>query len=70
MEMFDNTIPVMKNETNVSVVNYLDDMPLAMAYVPMQKWHKLYDPEAGLERGTIFMQLDLPFLGAEGLYHG
>ena len=40
---------------------------LAMAYVPMQKWSKPYDPDAGLSRGTVFPELDLPFLGMEGL---
>ena len=50
--------------------DYLDDwkdqndtLPLAMAYVPMQQWQKLYTPDVGLLRGTLFAQLDLPFLG-------
>lgn len=34
-----------------------------MAYVPLQKWEDLYEAEAGLGRGTIFAQLDLPFVG-------
>ena len=33
-------------------------MPVAMAYVPWQKWQDLYDPCKGLERGTIFKELD------------
>lgn len=41
----------------------LDGLPLAMAYVPMQKWRELYEPEMGFSRGTIFKELDLPFLG-------
>ena len=41
----------------------LDDLPIAMAYVPMQKWQKLYDPDVALDRGTLFCELDLPFLG-------
>ncbi len=40
---------------------------LAMAYVPMQRWQEIYEPDVALERGTIFAQLDLPFLGKEGL---
>jgi len=36
---------------------------LAMAYVPMQQWRMLYEPEDGFSRGTIFEELDLPFLG-------
>jgi len=40
-----------------------DKFPNAMAYVPMQKWEKIYDLREGLERGTIFPSLDLPFIG-------
>lgn len=41
----------------------VDKLPLAMAYVPFQKWRKVYDASAGLARGTIFEELDLPFYG-------
>ncbi|MBR5236730.1 MAG: spore coat associated protein CotJA [Clostridia bacterium] len=30
------------------------------AYVPVQHFGKTYSPEEGLERGTIFPELDLP----------
>ena len=30
------------------------------AYVPVQKFGDLYSPEEGLERGTLFRELDLP----------
>lgn len=30
------------------------------AYVPVQKFGETYSPEEGLERGTIFKELDLP----------
>ncbi len=36
---------------------------LAMMYVPVQRWEKLYSDEEALERGTMFQALDLPFLG-------
>ena len=42
----------------------LNDLPLAMAYVPRQEWKDIYDLAKGLNRGTIFAQLDLPFGGA------
>lgn len=38
---------------------------LAMAYVPRQQWRELYAPEVGFHRGTIFAELDKPFLGGE-----
>ena len=37
-----------------------------MAYVPMQSFKNLYDPESALCHGTIFRELDLPFYGAAG----
>lgn len=40
---------------------------LAMAYVPVQKWQNLYTPEVGFHRGTIFAELDKPFIGEEAV---
>ena len=40
-----------------------DDIPLAMAYVRMQRLDKMYPPEAALQRGTLFPDLDKPFCG-------
>ena len=37
-----------------------------MAYVPWQQWQNIYEPCRGLERGTIFEDLDKPFLGKGG----
>ena len=40
-------------------------LSLAMAYVMWQDGiGKVYPPEEGLDRGTIFPELDKPFLGA------
>ena len=41
----------------------LDELPLAMAYVPMQTWGETYDGLKALDSGTIFPELDLPFCG-------
>ena len=41
----------------------LADLPLAMAYVPMQRYTQVFEPEKGLCVGTIFPELDKPFLG-------
>lgn len=46
------------------------EMPLAMCYVPMQKWDKTYDIATGLKRGTIFPELDKPFIGEEAVRSG
>lgn len=46
-----------------SMSDCINDMPLAMAYVPMQKWNSVYDIGEGFFAGTIFPCLNLPFMG-------
>ncbi len=42
----------------------LDSFPIAMAYVPMQRFKGICDDlEAAYQSGTIFPELDLPFTG-------
>ncbi|MCY1714433.1 spore coat associated protein CotJA [Caproiciproducens galactitolivorans] len=40
---------------------------VAMAYVPFQQFGTIYDPEKGLRSGTLFPDLDKPFLGGRGV---
>ena len=40
-------------------------MVIGMAYVPMQKWENLMEPEEALARGTQFRDLDKPFFGED-----
>lgn len=40
----------------------VDCMPLGMAYVPWQHINEVYEPSDALQIGTIFPELDLPFL--------
>lgn len=46
-----------------TMIDPLAGLPLAMAYVPWQCWNNVYEPAEGWHRGTIFPELDLPFLG-------
>ncbi|MBR5329810.1 MAG: spore coat associated protein CotJA [Firmicutes bacterium] len=39
--------------------------PIAMAYVPMQKFQNLYSAAEGYKVGTLFKELDLPFKGGK-----
>ena len=39
------------------------ETPVGMAYVPYQQWKNIYEPAVGIDRGTIFEDLDKPFLG-------
>ena len=49
-----------------SVQEHLQMLPLAMAYVPMQKFGKVYEPARGFQLGTIFPELCKPFCGKGG----
>lgn len=42
------------------------DLPVAMAYVPMQKYGKVFEPSKALQMGTIFPELCKPFCGKGG----
>ncbi len=44
----------------------VDGFPLAMAYVPMQKYENVCSPEEGFAVGTMFGDLNLPFVGRKG----
>ena len=39
---------------------------LAMAYVPMQHFHNVYELDEAMQYGTIFPELNKPFLGWKG----
>ena len=38
----------------------LHGLPLAYAYVPVQRWRMLYSPEEALNKGTLFEELYKP----------
>ena len=40
-----------------------EDMVLAMAYVPVQNFDTLFEIEEGFDLGTIFPELEKPFMG-------
>lgn len=61
--------PEMPQVSNICcnvTTDMLDGLPLAIAYVPWQDWKCIYDPLKGLLRGTIFEELDKPFIGKGG----
>lgn len=41
----------------------VDEMQIAMAYVPWQDWENVCDIDKGLEMGTIFEDLYKPYIG-------
>ena len=40
----------------------LSGYPLASVFAPVQEWKGLYDEERALKAGTLFSELDLPFV--------
>lgn len=62
----------LNNSEQESGFSVFTDQPisLAMAYVPTQKWEDLYESSLGFARGTIFAQLDKPFIGEEAVPNG
>lgn len=53
-------------DQEASVQEHLQMLPLAMAYVPMQKFGKTFEPARGFQLGTIFPELCKPFCGKGG----
>ena len=41
----------------------VEGYPLASVYAPLQSFDNLYDAETALKQGTVFAELDLPFMG-------
>lgn len=52
-----------ENKTNNFDNTMLKDLPLAMAYVPFQPLAGTYEQDEALKAGTLFPNLDKPFLG-------
>lgn len=48
------------------IYNHADELPLAMAYVPCQKFQHTFDLCKGFQMGTIFPELCKPFCGKRG----
>lgn len=45
--------------------NYQEKMPIGMCYVPWQVWGNIYEPHKALICGTVFEDLNKPFLGGK-----
>ena len=41
----------------------LEGYPLAMVYTPVQRFGNMHDLDNALASGTLFKELDLPFMG-------
>ena len=51
-------------EASRNIGTNIDKFPIAMAYVPWQKFDRMYDDlEKGYCNGTVFPELNKPFTG-------
>lgn len=74
MQNFRNNSSIYRRENNcmrerqTPDMNYdcMEQMPLAMAYVPWQRWQNIFESEKGFHCGTIFRELHKPFEHAGG----
>jgi hypothetical protein len=57
-----NMTCTMPSRFTTPVTGDLSTYPIAMAYVPMQQWSQTYPLSQGFTQGTIFPELDLPFM--------
>ena len=61
-----------EGEASISACNMAGDnrlswgltgYPLAMVYSPIQEFRDMYEIDTALRQGTVFKELDLPFMG-------
>lgn len=55
-----------QNGCNIS--RFPENTPIAMSYTPMQQWGSVYPEDEALSVGTIFPELNLPFMPEGGCY--
>ena len=82
-DIFSKLYPVNVSDDDIEAVPAVEDMnikpvmmdrsafpkdtPLAMAYVPFQKFGEVYEPEVAFNMGTLYKELNKPFLGSAGV---
>jgi hypothetical protein len=62
-DMHDYNMPYNISDFNSHMCLDIDKMPIAMGYVPWQRWKTVYDLNKALQVGTIFPELDKPYTG-------
>ena len=69
-----NSCPLEKNDCDCEEKSRmgwaLTGYPLASVYAPLQVFDELYDLPTALKHGTVFAQLDLPFMGDRRIKKG
>ena len=63
---YHNHRSMMQTPASSMMCDNRNEKSLAMAYVPWQVWRDIYEVEKGFHCGTIFQELNMPFLGKGG----
>ena len=63
---YEHTVCVEEHSSDHCIYDTLKGLPVAMAYVPWQRFSQTYDLCRALQSGTIFPELDKPFRGKRG----
>lgn len=50
-----------KNICNIRITSKKDEKLVGRAFVPCQDFADIYDPMMGLDSGTVFAELDMPY---------
>lgn len=58
---YNNQAPAFQFQCPSTMAGSLEQSPVGMGYVPWQQWQQTYPLDKGLQRGTIFPDLDLAF---------
>jgi len=58
--------PPQNSNNNSNNGNLPQNAPLAMAYVPFQEWSDVYSDDEAFPIGTLFPDLDFPFMRGAG----
>lgn len=61
-DIFSELYPMEKNDSVFPA-----ELSLGIAYVPYQKLTTMYEPDAAYAAGTLYPELDKPFLGGKGM---
>lgn len=58
--------PPQNNNSNNNVSLFPKNASLAMAYVPFQEWGEVYSDDEAFPTGTLFPDLNFPFMRGAG----
>ena len=64
-DLSNNTASQQGNEEYSAIPALPEDTVTAMAYIPFQTDTRQYSPDRALENGTLFVDLNKPFLGGK-----